>query len=130
MSTTELPDDVARFLAVTRLRIPHVETILLLRANRGENWDSTRLSARLYVSRAGARSVLRALEGLRIVVEDPMVAGSFRLAALDPELDHALTRLEYVYATNLVAITRYVHSLEASGAQAFADAFDLRKDSK
>jgi len=93
MRTKELPEDVARFLAVTRLRIPHLETILLLRANPGENWDSTRLSARLYVSRAGARSVLRALAELRIVAEDPMNAGSFRLAALESELDQALARL-------------------------------------
>jgi hypothetical protein len=127
MPTGTLPDDVRRFLLTSALRVPHVEAIVLMRRDPGALWRASLLATRLYVGKHAARQLLQRLAELGVVRPDDAGVG-YRYLPATPELAGLLERLDQAYAADLIGITRLIHSVEASAAQAFADAFTLRKE--
>ena len=120
-----IPDDLRRFLVGARLRVPHVETILLLRAERAEAWDARRLAARLYVDEKRAHRVLLTLAKLGLARAEN---GSYRYDPRNEALDALAESLRHVYSTQLVEVTALLHSLDDPAARAFADAFRMRRE--
>ena len=119
-----IPDELRRFLVGARLRVPHVETLLLLRGARGESWDAARLAARLYVDDKRAERVLAALAKLGLVRGGH---GAYRYEPRDATLAALVDTLERVYSTQLVEVAALLHSLDDPAARAFADAFRIGK---
>ena len=64
------------------------------------------------------------------MVADDADGKTLRYGPRTTELAATLDRLAEAYSTNLVQVTRLIHSIGTPGAQAFADAFTLRKEPK
>ena len=63
MTPSHIPDDVRRFLLGAIPSVPHLEALLLLRAEQSESWTAARLARRLYVDEVAAAPLLRDLHG-------------------------------------------------------------------
>ncbi|TFW03251.1 hypothetical protein E4K72_12805 [Oxalobacteraceae bacterium OM1] len=124
---TEIPDDLQRFILVSIPSIPFLEAMLLLRAERQQEWTATQLAGRLYMPEKAAGQLLDELQHAGILATD--APGAFRYAPRTPDLTDLIDRLATVYATNLIDVTHLVHARTAKKALRFADAFKWRKDS-
>lgn len=129
MTGAAIPDELRRFLLTGALSIPHVEAILQLRGDRAHAWDAQSLAPRLYVRAARAAEVLADLCDIGIARLIDSERRAYRYEPVSSELTALLDQLEQAYATQLVAVTRLIHSAEERKAQNFADAFRFRKDS-
>jgi hypothetical protein len=129
MTGAAIPDELRRFLLTGALSVPHVEAILQLRGDTTHAWDAQSLAPRLYVRAARAAEVLADLHEIGVA---RLVNGERPTYLYEPvtsELAALLDQLEQAYSTQLVAVTRLIHSAEERKAQNFADAFRFRKDS-
>jgi hypothetical protein len=129
MTGAAIPDELRRFLLTGALSVPHVEAILQLRGDPAQAWDAQSLAPRLYVRAARAAEVLADLHeiGAARLVDGQHPAYLYQ--PVSSELAALLDQLEQAYSTQLVAVTRLIHSAEERKAQNFADAFRFRKDS-
>src|ERR1700746_3919848 len=106
-----LPDTLRRLLLTGALTIPHVEAILQLRAGRGLPLDAVSLATRLYLRIGSASDLLADLFAMgvteRVAVDPP----SYRYRPVSPDLAELLDQLDVAYTTQLVAVTRLIHSI-------------------
>jgi hypothetical protein len=119
-----IPDEVRRFILTSVSSVPHLEAMLLLRAEPGTTWDAPMLSRRLYVSQAHAGDLMQQLAEAGFVA--PMPAGWKWQPS--PEAVQLVDELAAHYSENLLGVTELIHSREGRRAHQFADAFRLRKD--
>lgn len=127
MDGNAIPDDLRRFLLISRLTVPHVEAVLLLRGEAQPAWDAKRLASRLYLSELRAEDILRDLQELRIAAP---IAGSTAWAyAPNADLAATLDALAEHYGKHLVEITQLIHASSDPTAEKFAAAFRFRQDS-
>jgi hypothetical protein len=130
MRRSELPEDIRRFILTSVPSVPYLEAILLLRTDPGEGWEVPRMAARLYVAERQAAEVLAALAAAGIArSEEQGETVLFHYAPPTAELRERLDALAQAYSTNLVGVTKLIHSRIDKRARQFADAFRLRKDS-
>lgn len=106
---TAVPADIRRFVLASLPSIPHVEALMLLRATAPQPWTAQALASRLYVTRDVAVTVLAELEAAGML---RCGEAGFGYAAGGAE--DLIDRLAVYYATQLVEITRMIHS-RASG---------------
>lgn len=127
MSQDLIPEDVQRFILTCIPSIPHLEALLLLRANASRAWEAREVAERLYVPEAKAVAVLADLgaAGLLVSEQTPL---RYRYEPAPDELRQLLDRVAHAYAAHLVEMTNLVHSKTDRKARQFADAFKLRKD--
>ncbi len=116
-----------RFILGNALTVPDVEALLMLRGSGGARCDADLLASRLYVSRTRAEAVAAKLRNLG-AVEQLDDATSIVYRPRTTELSAVLDALLLCYARNLVQVTQLIHSTESQSAQAFADAFRIRKE--
>lgn len=121
-----MPAEVRRFVLTSVPSVPYLEAVLLLRAEPGLDWDTARLSRRLYVRERTAVELLEQLVAAGVAVA-PAEGGAVRYAPRE-ELRELLDRVADAYAADLVAITDLIHSRIDKRAQQFADAFRFRKE--
>lgn len=123
-----IPDDVRRFILTSVPSVPHLEAILLLRAEVAPPWDSRRLARRLYLSEKTAESLLNDLcaAGALTIADQETRLYSYHPNSKD--LRQIIDRVAAVYAKHIVDITHLIHSTTGKKAQQFADAFKLRED--
>lgn len=123
-----IPDSLRRFLLTGALTVPHVEAILQLRHGSEQPLDAGNLAARLYLRAANAAEVLADLSAMGVterVGDDPP---SYRYHPASTELSELLDQLDVAYTTQLVAVTRLIHSMEQRKALDFSNAFRWRRD--
>lgn len=130
MEPNPIPDEVRRFILMNGLTVPDLEALLILRESGTPAHQSASLAARLYVSQDHAGKLLKKLQRLGAVEmgEDGAVYRP-RTAQLDAIVDALLA----CYSRHLVQVSRLIHSAElpspeTQSAQAFADAFRIRKE--
>lgn len=117
---------VRRFILAYIPSVPHLEALLLMRAEASAPWNDAPLAARLYISHDVARSLLQDLAAAGLVRAD--ADGGYAYGPVDEALDGPVAELATAYARNVVAIANLIHSLSDRKAQRFADAFRWRKD--
>lgn len=125
MTPSHIPDDVRRFLLGAIPSVPHLEALLLLRAEPSEPWTASRLARRLYVDEGQAGSLLRDLHGAGLL---QATGHGHRFAPAEAALADTVSELDAVYARHVVAVAELIHSSSDRKAQRFADAFRLRKE--
>ena len=129
MAALTMPDDLRRFILTSIATVPHLEALLLLRAEPQRDWDGEAVAKRLYVVERTARSVLDELSKIgALALSDSGQGLRYRYQPRPVELAQLVDRLAAAYATNLVGITELIHSHMDRNAQQFADAFTWRKD--
>ena len=126
MSASSIPADVRRFLLAVIESVPHLEALLLLRADSSKWWDPETLAARLYVDEPSALRLLADLRGRALVQQGH--DGRWRFDASDAERVRIVDRLVEVYSRHVVEVAELIHSTSDRKAQRFADAFRWRKE--
>ena len=125
MTASHIPDDVRRFLLGAIPSVPHLEALLLVRAEPGEPWTAARLARRLYVDENGAARLLRDLDDAGLLQPS---GNGHRFEPVDAALAAVVADLDAIYARHVVEVAELIHSSSDRKAQRFADAFRLRKE--
>lgn len=120
-----MPEHVRRFIVEMIDSVVELEALLLLRANRDRTWSDEEAGARLYVSVTVAAYVLNELARRGLLGLDDE---RYRYAPSTPALDTVVADLASTYATDLITVTRLIHSKPGPSVRQFADAFRVRKD--
>ncbi len=127
MVESHIPDDVARFVLENIYSVAHLEALLLLRSNRGQEWSIRALAARLYISEDQTAELVIVLRAQGFIAAKAPEPASFRYEPASADLNTMLERLAEVYTKQLVPVTNLIHSRPKPRIQEFADAFRLRK---
>lgn len=119
-----IPDHVRRFVLTSIASVPHLEALLLLRADP-RAWQVDAVARRLYIAEKNAERLLDDLcrAGLLHGPEH-----GYRYQPADDEMRAMVDEVAALYAHNLVAMTNLIHSSVERSAQHFADAFTFRKN--
>ncbi|MGZ5180675.1 MAG: hypothetical protein ACXWC6_15290 [Ramlibacter sp.] len=128
MTKTPVPDEVRRFILTSIPSVPHLEAVLLLRADGTRSWDAGEVARRLYIKVPQAAELLDAL--LATGIAGGAGDGMYVYAPSSDELRAAIDTLAVTYATNLVGVTDLIHSRTVKSALKFADAFRWTKEGK
>ncbi|HET7843006.1 MAG TPA: hypothetical protein VFL14_02570 [Xanthomonadales bacterium] len=123
MSVAELSPGLRRLIVGAIATVPHLEALLLLRAQPRE-WSGHEVGARLYISPERAESVLSELASCGLL---RATDGGFAYRPDDTTTAPLVDELAEVYARHVVDVTSFIHSRTDRAAQQFADAFLLRK---
>jgi hypothetical protein len=118
-------EDVHRFILTSIPSVPHLEALLLLRRERGAEWDEARLARRLYVAEKTARTLLADLSEAGFVAALPGTDAVFVFRPASPEQSETLDKVADAYSRNLIEVTNLIHG---RSARLFADAFRIRRD--
>jgi len=129
MHREPIPEELHRFILTSVRSVPVVEAVLLFRAAKGGPLDVRRLAQRLYLPEKQAVEIVAELHEAGVLAREADLPDCYRYAPASPELGAMLEMLAHFYASNLVDVTRLIHSSTARRAMQFADAFKLRKDS-
>jgi len=125
----DISQDIIEFISVRIDSVPHLEALLLLHGQVGEQWTIERAAARLYVSPEAAEKILETLEQRRLVRKQ--IDGSVTRYQYDPEWDESgqlMNRVARVYSQHLTSIATLIHSKAPRPVLEFARAFDLKKE--
>lgn len=127
MALDSIPDEVRRFILSSALTVPDVEALLIFHECGHAGCESDLLASRLYVTPSRSAAVVAKLQSLR-TIEPVGDTSRFVYRPGTAELSAVLDALRLCYARHLVQVTELIHSTEAQSAQAFADAFRIRKE--
>lgn len=127
MAPETVPEDLRRFILTSIPTVPFLEALLLLRAGAEQDWSLREIAQRLYLPEQRAGEALESL--CQAGMAEHTGEARFRFLPATGELREMIDRLADTYAHDLIGVTSLIHSRIGKGAQAFADAFKLRKDS-
>ena len=128
MAEGTIPEDVRRFILLSIASVPHLEAILMLRAQSRETWSASTVASRLYIPEMRAAEILADLHASGLLERAEGDGATYRYQPA-PELAAVIDRTAETYAADLVGVTDLIHSKTGKKAQIFADAFKFRKDS-
>jgi predicted ArsR family transcriptional regulator len=125
-----IPEDIRRFVLTSIPSVPHLEALLLLRADAQQPWRTDVLAQRLYIRDKVAQALLEDLCTAGMAAPCAMQQGvpAYRYRPACAEMRQRIDRLADLYAKHLVEMTHLIHSKLDRKAQQFADAFKWRKD--
>lgn len=123
----EIPDTIRHFITENFNSVEQLEALLLLRADPERAWDAVQLSQALYTQPEAAAMRLADLRGRGFLAAEGTPA-RYRYRPAPPELARQVDLLADVYRERRVTVITLIYSRPADPAQAFADAFRLRKE--
>jgi hypothetical protein len=131
----ELPEDVRALLHEHIESYEHLETLLLLRRERYEQWTSEGLAARLHVRPELIEAALASLKASGLVEATAVVPERFTYRPASSGLEAAVGRLEREYAERPILIIQLmsanaIERLRTAALHTFADSFVLNKKDK
>jgi hypothetical protein len=130
--TDDLPEDVRALLHEHIESYEQLETLLLLRRERYEQWTSEGLAARLRVQGELIETALAGLRASGLVAAAGAGPTRFAYRPASAGLDAAVGRLEREYAERPILIIQRmsansIERLRTAALHTFADAFVLHK---
>jgi hypothetical protein len=125
MSQPRLPDDVREFILKNIGSIAQIEGLLLLKNNPEMALGAGDVARRLYICEAEAAAVLAHLKTHGFLSEKESL---YSYAPATTEIDRMTARMMDIYARSLLPVTQLIHSRSGHGVQAFADAFQIKKE--
>lgn len=128
MSSAELTDAARRLLVQHIDAVGKLDLLLMLHGDPGRAWTAERMGRQMRASAKWAQAQMESLERARLLRRqgdggDP----GWVYDPLDAELARAVDDLVSACRLDWPGVTREVMSLRGGGAQAFSDAFRLRK---
>lgn len=126
-----IPDDVRRFILTNGLTVPDLEALLVLRECAAAGLPAAALASRLYIPPDHAGRLLTKLGELGLVAADD--ERGFVFSPRTVALSAIVAAVLACYERYLVPVSQLIHSAErpsseTQSAQAFADAFRIRKE--
>lgn len=108
--------------------VPHLETLLLLWTTRPRTWSAPDVAGKVYIETPRARDILDSLTRRGLLAGDERQTDCFHYASVSGEQDQLMHAVEQLYKTELIRITRMIHSKAAPALRDFAQAFRLKKE--
>ncbi|HTL71321.1 MAG TPA: hypothetical protein VL404_08540 [Candidatus Eisenbacteria bacterium] len=116
-----MPPHIKRFILTSIDSVPHLEAILLLRADPQIGWTAKEIAQNLFVAEKKACELLEDLAkaGFASAKEEAL----YFYDPASPKLKDMVDELAELYPRNLIEITNLIHSNISKQAQKFGDAF-------
>ncbi|WP_129782123.1 hypothetical protein [Peristeroidobacter soli] len=117
---------VERFLLDSIDTVPHLEALLLLFQSPTTAWTVAALAARIYVQEKQANGILEDLTRRSLIARNEQNPPQYQYLPRSPEQSALLDRVAQTYRTQLVQLTRFIHSNASGSVRDFARAFRLK----
>lgn len=124
--TGEIDQDVERFLLDSIDTVPHLEALLLLFQSPSIAWSVEQLAARIYVSDKQATSILEDLARRSLITRVEQSPARYQYVPRSDGQRGLLDQVALAYRTQLVQVTRFIHSNASGSVRDFARAFRLK----
>lgn len=126
MTAGAIDPAVERFLLDSIDTVPHLEALLLFFQSPATAWAVAELAARIYVNDKQAGAILEDLTRRSLIVRIEQTPAAFQYVARSPEQTALLDKVAQSYRTQLVQVTRFIHSNASGSVRDFARAFRLK----
>ena len=123
-----LSAEIVRFVLTSVPSVPYLEALLLIRAEPETDWTSVEIARRLYLSEKNARGLIDELVVAGVATAISNEKNHIRYQPITDELRERIDQLAQFYSTQLIEVTRLIHSKVGRDAHPFADAFKWRKE--
>lgn len=117
---------VEQFLLDSIDTVPHLEALLLLFQSPATVWTVVQLAARIYVNEKQASAILEDLTRRSLIVRVEQAPATYQYVPRSPEQSAQLEKVAQSYRTQLVQLTRFIHSNASGSVRDFARAFRLK----
>jgi hypothetical protein len=126
MTAGAIDPAVERFLLDSIDTVPHLEALLLLFQSPATVWTVLELAARIYVNDKQASVILEDLTRRSLIVRTEQTPAAYQYVTHSPEQTALLDKVAQSYRTQLVQVTRFIHSNASGSVRDFARAFRLK----
>ncbi len=126
MTAGAIDPAVERFLLDSIDTVPHLEALLLLYQSPGTGWTVAELAARIYVNEKQAHGILEDLTRRSLISRSEQTPAKYEYIPRSPEQSALLETVARSYRTQLVQVTRFIHSNASGSVRDFARAFRLK----
>ena len=126
MTSGAIPPAVERFLLDSIDTVPHLEALLLIFQSPATVWRVEDLAARIYVSDKQAAGILDDLTRRALIARVEQSPAKYQFVAPSPDKTQLLDQVAQSYRTQLVQVTRFIHSNASASVRDFARAFRLK----
>jgi len=126
MTAGAIDPAVERFLLDSIDTVPHLEALLLLFQSPSTAWTVVELAARIYVNDKQASNILEDLTRRSLIVRIEQAPAKYQYTPRSPEQGALLEQVAQAYRTQLVQLTRFIHSNASGSVRDFARAFRLK----
>jgi hypothetical protein len=126
MAAGAIEPAVERFLLDSIDTVPHLEALLLLHQSPVTVWTVGDLAARIYVNDKQASGILEDLTRRALIVRLEQNPAKYQYSARSAEQCVLLDKVAQTYRTQLVQLTRFIHSNASGSVRDFARAFRLK----
>ena len=109
--------------------VPHLEALLLLWNARPRIWSEIGAAERLFINVAGVRSIMADLSRHGLITIDQSSPPRYSYLS-STENDRLIAAVDHAYRTDLVRISRAIHSKGPASVREFARAFQLGRGNK
>ena len=129
MTAETIPDDVQALLRERIRSFEELETLLLVRSQRGETWEVDAVEEKLHISSSIAEEALEQLCARGLVTRRTVgLRKLYQYGGSDPTLEAVVERFARAYQENRIEVMRLMTSnaverLRGSAIKTFADAF-------
>ncbi|MDY6945803.1 MAG: hypothetical protein SXG53_08805 [Pseudomonadota bacterium] len=128
--TERIDPHIERFLLDSIDTVPHLEALLLIFRSPEVAWTVEELAARIYVNERQAHGILEDLTRRSLIarVEQASAHSSsrYQYIAKSQAQTELLENVVQAYRTQLVQVTRFIHSNASASVRDFARAFRLK----
>jgi hypothetical protein len=126
--STDLPEEVTRFIIEHLTSVDQLETLLLLRSQPERYWDAEAVGQALYTQPTAASVRLADLHRQGLLAAETQEARAYRYAPATREIEQTISALAELYPAWRVRIISLIYSKPQDNVRAFADAFRWRQD--
>lgn len=126
MTSGAIPPAVERFLLDSIDTVPHLEALLLIFQSPATVWSEEDLAARIYVTDKQAAAILDDLTRRALIARVEQSPAKYQFVAPSPDKTPLLDQVAQSYRTQLVQVTRFIHSNASGSVRDFARAFRLK----
>lgn len=124
--TGAIDPEVERFLLDAIDTVPHLEALLLLFQSPAIVWTLQDLAARIYVNEKQATSILEDLARRSLITRVEQSPATYQYVSPSQQQNDLLGKVALSYRTQLVQVTRFIHSNASGSVRDFARAFRLK----
>lgn len=117
---------VEQFLLDSIDTVPHLEALLLMFQSPATAWSVAELAARIYVSDKQATAILEDLTRRLLIVRVEQSPPAYQYVARSQAQKELIDQVARSYRTQLVQVTRFIHSNASGSVRDFARAFRLK----
>ena len=126
MTAGAIDPAVERFLLDSIDTVPHLEALLLLFKSPTTAWTDVELAARIYVNEKQASGILEDLTRRSLIARIEQHPARYQYMPRSAEQSALLDQVAQSYRTQLVQLTRFIHSNASGSVRDFARAFRLK----